>query len=188
MEEIWKDIKGYEGLYQVSNLGRVKRLPYKRNRINPKSMMMANHHYKERIMKGSISANGYYRVSLSFKDKIAYKHIHRLVAVAFIPNPNNYPCINHKDENRTNNNVNNLEWCTYSYNNNYGEARNKFSESYSKNHSRAVEMLSLSGERIREFLSVKEAAMFVGGTSKSICRAIAKTRKTAYGYIWNLIK
>lgn len=187
MEEIWKDVPGYEGLYQVSNFGRVKRMPYKRNRINPKSMRMANHHYKERVMKGSISANGYYRVSLSFKDKVTYKHIHRLVAEAFIPNPNNYPCINHKDEVRTNNNVDNLEWCSYYYNNTYKDIRERMAKTYSKNHSRAVEMLSLSGRKIREFSSVKEAAIFVGGTSTSIDRAIAKTRKTAYGYIWNLI-
>lgn len=168
MQEIWKDVPGYEGLYQVSNLGRVKR-PCKR------------------LLKGSICKNGYYRVTLWKNGKMSYKHIHRLVAMVFIPNPNNYPCINHKDEVRTNNNVDNLEWCSYSYNNSYGNARDKFSKSYSRNHSRAVEMLSLSGEKIREFSSIKEAAIFVGGTSTSIDRAIAKTRKTAYGYIWNLI-
>ena len=96
-------------------------------------------------------------------------------------------CINHKDENRTNNNVDNLEWCSYSYNNSYGNARGKFSKSYSRNHSRAVEMLSLSGEKIREFSSVKNAAIFVGGTSTSIDRGIAKITKIVNGYILNLI-
>lgn len=187
MQEIWKDVPGYEGLYHVSNLGRVKRLPYQLigRTIGKKKEYIRE--FPERVMKATICANGYYRVTLSKDGKLYYKYIHRIVAETFIPNPDSLPCINHKDENRTNNNVNNLEWCSYSYNNSYGNARYKFSKSYSINHSRAVEMLSLSGEKIREFSSVKEAAIFVGGTSTSIDRAIAKIRKTAYGYIWNLI-
>ena len=187
MEEIWKDVKGYEGLYQVSNFGRVKRLSYQLigRTIGEKKEYIRE--FPERVMKATICANGYYRVTLSKDGKLYYKHIHRIVAETFIPNPDSLPCINHKDENRTNNNVDNLEWCSYSYNNSYGNARDKFSKSYSRNHSRAVEMLSLSGGKIREFSSVKEAAIFVGGTSTSIDRAITRTRKTAYGYIWSLI-
>lgn len=187
MEEIWKDVIGYEGFYQVSNQGRVKRLPYQttgRTRGCKKEYIKK---FPERIMKATICANGYYRVSLSKNGKLIYQHIHRLVAEAFIPNPNNYPCVNHKDEVKTNNNVNNLEWCSYRYNNCYGTVKSRFAEAYSKNHSRAVEMLSLFGEKIKEFPSIREAAIFVGGTATSICRAITRTRKTAYGYIWNLI-
>lgn len=187
MKELWKDVPGYEGLYQVSNLGRIKRLPYQtigRTKGRKKEYIRV---FRGGVLKPYLGKNGYYVINLYSNGKYLRDYLHRIIAKTFIPNPNNYPCINHKDEVRTNNNVDNLEWCSYSYNNTYGNARDKFAKSYSRNHSRAVEMLSLSGEKIREFSSVKEAAIFVGGTYKSIDRAIAKTRKTAYGYIWNLI-
>lgn len=92
--EIWKDIEGYENLYQISNYGRVKSII--RNKIK---------HYET-------NHNGYLRVNLCKKRKIEHKRVHRLVAEAFIPNPQNLPQINHKDGNKLNNCVNNLEWCT----------------------------------------------------------------------------
>lgn len=107
MEEIWKDIEGYEGLYQVSNLGKVKSLNY-------------NKTAKSELLKLRKNTNGYTRVVLYKNRKAKDYQVHRLVAEAFIPNPNNYPIINHKDENKTNNRVDNLEWCTYLYNNTYG--------------------------------------------------------------------
>ena len=110
MEE-WKDIKGYEGLYQISNYGRVKSLGNDRNR-------------KEKILKNQSNNKKYEIINLCKNGKIKRYFIHRLVAEAFIPNPNNLPYINHKDENPSNNYVNNLEWCTIKYNNNYG-TRNK---------------------------------------------------------------
>lgn len=111
MQEIWKDIKGFEGLYQISNLGRVKSLK------------------NNKILKNM--TNEYYFVGL-YKNKIKkYMKIHRLVAQAFIPNPNNYSCINHKDENKFNNNVNNLEWCSKKYNCNYGSRNEKMSKTKS---------------------------------------------------------
>ena len=102
IKEEWKDIKGYEGLYQVSNKGRVKSI---RNNI---------------ILKPIISDKGYYRVDLSKNNNKDRIRVHRLVAQAFIPNPNNYPQVNHKDENKSNNRVDNLEWCTDKYNHDYG--------------------------------------------------------------------
>ena len=104
MQEIWKPIPYYENLYEVSNLGNVKSL---RNKI---------------ILKPFLT-RGYFSVNLS-KDGICKTFlIHRLVALAFIPNPNNYKEVNHKDEIKTNNNVDNLEWCTREYNMSYGKAR-----------------------------------------------------------------
>lgn len=107
--EVWKDIKGYEGLYQISNFGRVKSLP----------RMMKNRKCEEIIKTPSVLPKGYLKVSLCRNGKTKYCFIHRLVAEAFIPNPDNLPCVNHKDCNTSNNNVHNLEWVTYKENNSY---------------------------------------------------------------------
>lgn len=106
MEE-WRDIQGYEGLYQVSSCGRVKTLNYKRTG-------------QERIMKQVTNSGGYKFVNLYKNGEKKYYQVHRLVATAFIDNPNNYPCVNHKDECKYNNFVENLEFCTHEYNVNYG--------------------------------------------------------------------
>lgn len=110
MKEIWKDIKGYEGLYQISNLGRVKSLARKyKSRV-----------CKETIKKFSIDVKGYCKVNLCKNGKITYPRIHRLVAEHFILNPKKLPQVNHIDENKQNNRVDNLEWCDNKYNVNYG--------------------------------------------------------------------
>ena len=106
MDEIWKDIKGYEGLYQVSNLGRVRNIKYRR------------------LLKYGYVGE-YNRVTLYSDSKPDYRMVHRLVAESFIDNPNNYPIVNHKDENKSNNVVSNLEWCTMAYNLNYGNCQIK---------------------------------------------------------------
>lgn len=106
-KEVWRDIPEYEGLYQVSNYGNVKSLA--RNNCNVC--------LKDRILKYSKNHQGYKQVALFKKSKQKSFKIHKLVALAFIPNPNNYPCINHIDGNKQNNCVDNLEWCTYSHNN-----------------------------------------------------------------------
>lgn len=113
MKEIWKDIHGYEGLYQVSNLGRVKSFRASAKLGSP----------KEYILKASLINSGYEVVTLYKKDKREKFQVHRLVASEFLENPNNFPCVNHKDENKLNNRADNLEWCSYLYNNNYGTAR-----------------------------------------------------------------
>lgn len=106
--EEWRDIKGYEGLYQVSNLGKV------RNK-------------KGKVLKQYRNNKGYPCVHMYKNNKYKTKNVHRLVAISFIENPNNLPQVNHKDEDKTNNVVTNLEWCTNKYNCNYGNHRRNVS-------------------------------------------------------------
>ena len=109
--EIWKDIEGYEGLYQVSNYGNVRSLNYaKAGKV--KELKQGNW-------------RGYKNVDLWKNGKGKSFKVHRLVAQAFIENPNEYLCVNHKDENKQNNHVSNLEWCTHKYNSNYGTGRER---------------------------------------------------------------
>lgn len=109
--EIWKDIKDYEGLYQVSNLGRVRNIRHNKNKI-----LKPIYHKK------------YYQITLSKNNIRVQYRIHRLVATAFIPNPENLPEVNHKDENKVNNCVSNLEWCDSKYNNNYNNKGKRISK------------------------------------------------------------
>ena len=113
--EIWKDIPGYEGLYQVSNLGRVKSAERKVGWEFYNKPCARKH--KERIIVAEVAKNGYKRVGLSKDGKRTRYHLHRIIAKAFIPNPNNYPVINHKNGIKTDNRLENLEWTTYSENN-----------------------------------------------------------------------
>ena len=137
MEEIWKDIKGYEGKYQVSNYGIVKSLNYRRTG-------------KEQLLKPALQTTGYFSVMLC--KPLKRFQIHRLVAEAFIPNPDNLPQVNHKDEDKTNNHADNLEWCTNKYNSNYGTRVKRICESLSKK----VYQYTLDGELVKEWKSTKE--------------------------------
>lgn len=164
--EIWKDIVGFEGLYQVSNFGRVRNKNYQ-IKSNHKNMY------------------GYVMVGLYKDGKTKVCFVHRLVANAFIPKPDNLYEVNHKDENKNNNRVENLEWCDRSYNINYGHRNEKTREKL-LNHptsSKVVLQYSLKGELINTFLSVEEAKrqLGFGNHIKDCCR---DERPTAYGYIW----
>ena len=130
MIEIWKDIKEFEGRYQVSNLGRIKRLAYSyRDTWGVGRFRFC----AEKIISQQLRGNGYYTVSLQLGKKRKLKYVHRLVAEAFLPNPNALPYVNHKDVNPKNNCVDNLEWCTPSYNTTYANSRKKSVETRRRN-------------------------------------------------------
>lgn len=180
MQEIWKDVEGYEGLYQVSNLGNVRGLD--RVRRNGKSHSQQCFQ-KGKLLKPAIQKSvGYKFVVLSKQGKTKGFRVHRLVAKAFIPNPNNYPCINHKDENKTNNSVENLEWCTVRYNNMYGTKGLKTSIANSKK----VNQYDLDGNLIKKWNSILSAEknLEINRASVNISACCKNKIKTAYGYKW----
>lgn len=119
MQEIWRDIEGYEGLYQVSNMRRVKSLGNEFSR-------------KEKILKPRKSKDGYLQLQLHKEGECKDYRVHRLVGQAFLENPEELPEINHKDEDKINNCVENLEWCSSKYNKNYGTRNKRVSKSLSK--------------------------------------------------------
>ena len=173
MCEIWKDIVGYEGLYQISNLGRVK--SYLKSSKYPVE--------QEHILTAHKS-RGYINVLLSKNGKSRPFSVHRLVAQAFIPNPNNLPEVNHKDEDKTNNNVDNLEWCNRSYNMAYGNARIKQGIS----RGRPIEQLTVSNIPIARYSSAEIASKMTGIDASSIHKCCKHKRDYAGGYSWRYIK
>lgn len=174
MCETWKDIPNFEGLYQISNFGRIKSFRKSRK-------------YKcqeEFILKNSVSNNGYCQVTL-YTGKTRKKFlVHRLVANAFIPNPNNLPQINHKDENPLNNNADNLEWCTAKYNNNYGTA--KFRAILTK--SKMVEQYLPTGEFLARYACANVAEVITGIPRRWINECCSGNCKTSAGFIWKYCK
>ena len=154
--EIWKDIKGYEGKYQVSNKGRIKSLSRAIPHLGSFRII------PERIMKQHVSSTtGYYMVNLHKDKKSEWMLVHRIVAIAFIINPDNLPLVNHKDEIRTNNNVENLEWCTPEYNINYSHVREKQIDAISKE----IEQYDFDGKFIKRYKnsSIVNKKMLYGG-------------------------
>ena len=182
MEEIWKDIFGYEGFYKVSNLGRVKRLvDWRGNDYN------ARYVPHPKIVLPYLDRNGYERICLSMQGKDKHYRIHQLVAKAFIPNPNNYPQINHIDEDKTNNRVDNLEWCTQAYNNKYGTRGQRIgiTNHNGKGAKRSVLQYDLDGNFIRRWKSMQDAADNLLGVSvPKICACCRGNRTHHRGFIW----
>ena len=182
-EEIWKDIEGYEDLYQVSNLGRVRRLKFINKTTNK---------YQERIVAITDNGEGYKIVSLCKNGKRKNYYIHRLIATYFIPNKENKLEINHIDGNKNNNNINNLEWCTrsenliHAYNHKLRTAPMSMLGKCGKldGISIPVKMYDLNNHFIKEFESANIASKETNICYASIKKCRCGKQKTAGGYIW----
>lgn len=171
MEEIFKPIRGFEDQYEISNLGRVKSYN--------KSTLFHNEPFH--FLKPTITPQGYTQVTLYRADKSRVKKsVHVLVAEAFLENPNNYPCVNHIDENKTNNCADNLEWCTYSYNNAYGTAKIRAIKTISH----PVSQYTLDGEWLATYFSSRIASELTGIPNHAIKDCLAKHSQSAGGYLW----
>lgn len=174
LEEIWKDIViekngkiyDYTGLYQISNLGRVKTLNYKRTK-------------EHKVLKAKITRSGYEEVQLSKNKEHTMFFVHRLVATMFIPNNNNYPQVNHIDENKLNNTVSNLEWCSAIQNANHGTRNRRTTEkkkgvsiNVGENNSRSRKVICLETGEV--FPTVKSASEWCQGDVGGNCRGKQK--------------
>lgn len=178
MEEIWKDIDGYAGLYQISNFGNLKSIKNGNNKLI--KLQKYQRYYRNNLWK-----NGAYQTF----------SIHRLVAKAFIPNPNNYPVVNHIDGNKLNNNVNNLEWCTQSHNCKEshrlglqipGINSHKFPKGMIPYNVKKISQYDLDGNFIKTWDTIKSAAISLnnGKYTSSISLCLSGKSKTAFGFIW----
>lgn len=180
MSEVWKDIEGYEGLYQVSNWGRVKRL---------EGLDSLGHLRKERIFKSVKNHNGYLYVGLYKDGKCKQHFVHRLVAQAFIHNPDNLPYINHKNEIKDDNNADNLEWCSTAYNCNYGTRNQRIADTkINGKRSKTVYQYTLDGDFVAEYPSVNEIQRQLGFAKTHISDCCLGRYKQSYGFIWRYIK
>lgn len=182
MEEVWKDIVGYEGKYQISNFGNVKSLAREYDTMN-KFNRRKHTVVEEHMMKIQHYSNGYPFVGLSKDGKTRGHMIHRLVAMAFLLNPDNLPEVNHKDENKDNNCVDNLEWCTSKYNANYG-TRNE--RCFPKEQCVAVNQYTKDGVFIKRWNSLGEVFRELGidrSQISGVCRH-KKEYVTAGGFKW----
>jgi hypothetical protein len=180
MIEIWRDIKDYEGLYQVSNLGRVKSL--KRTRINKGGSTSI---VKETILTPLKTDRGYLQVRLYKDGKNKLLRIARLVAEAFIPNPDNLPTVDHINRIRTDNRVENLRWATMDL-----QVKNRDTEGIIEKMinkpslSKSVKQYTLDGQLVAEYPSIAEASRQTGTSHSKIVLVCQGKRKTAGGYIW----
>ena len=177
--EEWRAIKGYEGIYEVSNLGRVRSL----DRIQSRSSWRQREfmqHYKGRILKLRKNNKGYCIVTLQVHRNFDTRLVSRLVAEAFIPNPNNLPIVNHKDQVPTNNVASNLEWCTIQYNVTYANAV----EMRATKLARPIEQLTLDGKHVAFYKSANEAERICGYDHTNIGRVIHGKQMQYMGFLW----
>lgn len=188
MKEVWKPVVGYEDSYEVSNLGNVRTI----DRLDSRGWRRKGHNCT--LVKRPDN-----RIVVSFcgGNKSRARLVHRVVAEAFIPNPNNLPFINHKDFNPSNNRVENLEWCTAKYNVNY--SIDNILASIKKNICKPVIQLDMDGNEVGRFGSIEEASRATGICAANISGVVNKvtlinkngkptTRRTAGGYRWEAIQ
>lgn len=192
MQEIWKDIEGYEGYYQVSNLGRIKSIDRNVKRKGGKLW------FKEGTILNNKKIKGYYTVNLCKDGTNKFCTIHRIVAETFLPNPDNLPCVNHKDENKQNNVVwinedgsidyekSNLEWCSYQYNNTYGTVGVRKAKKLKNNNcaSKPILQFDINGNFIKEWISAALVEKELNIKKPNICKCCKGERNSAGGYIW----
>ena len=191
--EIWKDIAGYEGLYQVSNLGRVKSLPREHKCYADRQYVT-----KERILIAHPNSKGYLRVQLKKDGKVEQLFLHRLVAEAFIPNPSNKGEVNHIDNVPTNNNAENLEWTTHKENmewsskcGRYDHLKDQRSEYGKMNISKArkcverkICLIDENNNVLKEYNTLTDACKDYGLDCGGVCRCCQGKQKTCGGYRW----
>lgn len=168
--EIWKDVVGYEGIYEVSNIGNVRT---NKDKVTY-SIRHGERHWNQRVLKQKTDKNGYKRVSLWTNKKNKDWLVHRLVAIAFINNDNNYPMVNHMDAKPYNNHVENLEWCDSNHNVNHA-----FDNGLMK--SKKVKLLSNDGEEFI-FRSLTKASEFLGYNHSYLSHKIKKGNQYVDGY------
>lgn len=173
--ENWKPVIGYEGLYEISNKGLIRSI----DRVIQRNG--ASHRIKGRILSIYTDNLGYQRITLSKEGKLHTMCIHKLVAEAFIPNPENKPCIDHIDTNPSNNCVDNLRWCTHSENMNNSVTLQHLKECRI---TKPVLQYDLKDNFIAEYISGREAARQVNIQQASLVRCLQGTQKTAGGYKW----
>lgn len=172
MIQEWRSIKGYEGLYEVSNFGLVRSL----DREVDGSRNGGVRKIKGVILKPGVKADGYLQVHLSKGNEKGHYYVHRLVIEAFSSNPNGLPQVNHIDEDKTNNHIDNLEWVSSKENINHGERTAKTRK--------IVEQYTMNGDFVKEYRSLTEASLITGVASSNIGNVCNGKRKSAGNYIW----
>ena len=181
MKEIWKPICGYEGLYEVSNIGRIRSLDRRVKNRHGFAVKKG-----KLIATAKVSGNDYRKVSLWKNNKGENALVHRIVAQAFVPNPDDLPEVNHKDENKENNNADNLEWCDRIYNANYGTSIQRIVEKRKgvPVGEQPIIQFTKDGLFVARHESAMKAAESVGGSNSAIGKCANGRSKTSYGYVW----
>ena len=170
MTEIWKSVCGYDGVYEVSNLGNVRNVNWRG--LGYRNLALVRD--KDGYLVVTLCRNGLQRVT----------RVHRMVANAFIDNPYNKPQVNHKDEDKTNNRIDNLEWVSSHENNNSGTRNSRISKSKLNANCKRILQLEKNGELLKEWVSISEVYRQFGYDTGLISKCCMGKKKSAYGYLW----